>query len=110
MTDVTQLPGTVDLDLDALERPAEEASIQPFTVKIAGRTITMTDPQEIDWQDLVDLESPVEFMRHCVNDDDRAHIRKQSIPGWKIGQLMEAYMEHYRLEDRIAQAQRRRRL
>lgn len=102
MTD--QLPENVVLDLDSVER---EEKFDPFTVRIAGRTITMTDPAEIDWQDLLALETPVDFLRFCMSADDRDFLAEQRIPGWKLGRLMEAYQRHYKLEEQIAAARRR---
>lgn len=95
----------INLDLDAVQKDEDEV-FEPFVVNIAGRTITMTDPADLDWQDLAEIENPVDFLRYCVAEEDRRHIYKQRIPGWKLGKLMEAYNTHYDLERRTAQAER----
>lgn len=105
MSNVTDLPQNVDLDLDAAERPRESVK-EPFTVRLGGKVISMTDPEELDWQDLLEIEDPTDFLRFCVSDEDRAHIRKQKLEGWKLGRLMEAYMSHYGLDEKLADAQR----
>lgn len=100
------LPGdvTIDLDLDSLERPAEEI-IDPFVVNIGGKTITMTDPGDLDWQDLLAIQEPTDFMRYAMSDDDREHLRNQAMPGWKLRILMDRYMKHFKLEEQVRKAQ-----
>ena len=105
MTDSNVIP-MVDLDLDTVERP-EKDQIRPFVFNLAGRQITMTDPAELDWLDLAELENPVELIRHCCSREDRDHIVAQAMPGWKLGKLVEAFMQHYRLEEKMAEARRR---
>lgn len=104
-TTVKDVADVVDLDLDAVEKP-EEAQIPPFTVRIGGRKITMTDPADLDWQDLADITDPTEFIRYCVSQEDRRHILNQDIEGWRFGKLMEGYMLHYHLDEKVEKAQR----
>lgn len=102
----TQLPNSgVVFDLDTAERPREEIVEQPFTVNVKGRAITMLDPGELDWQDLMSIETPAGFLRHSLSDEDRKYLRDQKIPGWKFNLLMDAYMAHYNLEERARKAQ-----
>lgn len=102
-------PEKITFNLDELERPAEE-KVEPFVVVIAGRPITMTDPAELDWQDLLEIENPTDFLRHCVSSDDRRFIADQAIPGWKFGKLIETYMFHYKMDEQIAKARRQQRI
>jgi len=102
---MTNLPMDVDLDLDSVQRPAAEA-VDPFKARVSGRVIVMTDPEEIDWQDLLDMATPVDFLRHCVSSEDREFLRGEKIAGWKFGRLMKAYQEHYKIDEKIAQHQR----
>jgi hypothetical protein len=106
MTNVSRLPGDVNisLDLDAVERPAEDVK-PPFVVQVGGKAVTMTDPAEFDWEDLLDIQNPQDFLRYCLNDEDREHFRNTSFPGWKLNVLMESYMKHYDLDKRMRQAQ-----
>ena len=111
MTDsnVTSLPVDVDFDLDAAQRPVNDVK-PPFKSRIGGRVVEFSDPEELDWKDLLDIEDPVGFLRYSVSEDDRIHIVGQKMPGWKLGQLMEAYQQHYGFEDKIAEAKRKARL
>lgn len=103
---ISHLPGdtNVTFDLDAAERPEEEI-IEPFVTRVDGRAITMVDPGEFDWQDLLDIQSPQDFLRYCLADDDREHLNNVSMPGWKLNLLMDRYMKHYRLNDKVKQAE-----
>lgn len=103
------LPETIDLDLDALEKPNEE-QIPAFRVNINGRVVEFTNPDEIDWLDLVTMESPTEFLKHCVPADDRDFLLSASIPGWKFKALMKAFQRHYKIDDAIERARREQRL
>lgn len=105
---VTDLPENVTLDLDAYERPAEEV-IPPFVVRLGGRTVTMTNPEDIDWQDLLDIENPADFLRYCVDKDDAKFILGLALPGHKFAKLMETYQEHYGIEEKLDAARRRNR-
>lgn len=106
---VSQLPQHIDLDLDTAERPESEVK-PPFAANIAGRRITMEDPADLDWRDLLLLENPAEFLRLSLTKDDRKFLLEQPLPGWKFNKLMEAYYNHYDLDDKIAAAKRQQAL
>ncbi len=98
----------VTFDLDAVKRPKEDVK-EPFTTRIEGRVITMLDPEEIDWQDLASITAPTDFMRFALSREDRTFLFDLHMEGWKLGRLMEAYMNHYGLEDRLEKMQRAQR-
>lgn len=82
-------------DLDALER---EDTGDAFTFSVAGREITLLDPQEMDWQDLATLngEDASQFFGAAIEDDDDADFfLDQAMPAWKLDKLMTAYLKHY---------------
>lgn len=108
MTDsnVRELPANVTLDLDAYERPAKDVK-EPFTVKLGGQVVTFKDPEDLDWQDLLDIENPVDFLRYCVTREERLHILSLEMPGHKFAKLMESYQVHFGLEEKMQQARRR---
>ena len=85
----------VEFNLDSLER---EQTYRPFTVNVNDRVITMNDPAELDWRQLLEIEQPAMFLRHCISQDDRDYLREQKIPGWKFGKMIEAYQRHYGLD------------
>lgn len=104
---VTNLPDkSVTFDLDAQERPENEVK-PPFVAALGGRKITMVDPEELDWRDLITLSEPTDFLRVAISAEDRAFLTKQNIPGWKFTRLLEAYYTHYDLDEKLASARRR---
>lgn len=106
---VRALPGNISFDLDNVQRDPKD--IKPiFTVTVAGREITMTDPQELDWKDLLLLESPMDFLQYTLGSADKAFLLKQDIEGWRFGKLMEAYYAHYDLDEKMRQARRQQQL
>lgn len=92
----TQPAGKINLDLDTLEKEKDEVK-EPFVFVVDGREITMVDAADIDWQDLMQIENPVQFFRFAISKEDREFLVEQKLPGWKIGKLTEAYMKHYGL-------------
>lgn len=41
------------------------------------------------------MESPAEFLKTAISQEDRDYIRRQGVPSWKFGKLIEAYRRHY---------------
>ncbi len=88
----------VSLDLDALEREGEAAG--PFTFQHDGRSYTMLDPQDIDWQDLLaGFRNPALFIRFAMPLSDQKDFFGKRVPAWKMNKLMQAYQEHFGLPD-----------
>jgi hypothetical protein len=108
MTDatVTDLPVNITLDLDAYERPAKDVK-EPFAVKLGGRVVVFEDPEELDWQDLLDIDHPAEFLNYSVSVEDRRHIVDLKMPSHKFAKLMESYQTHFGIEDKVREAKRR---
>lgn len=107
MTDnVSHLPEPgVILDLDLEERDPKDVK-PPFVTKVNGRNITLADPGEIDWKDLAGVEIPADLLHVAMSSEDRQHLWKADLPGWKFNRLMEAYYTHYDLEQKIRDAKR----
>lgn len=99
----TALPKDINVNLDDLER---EESYKPFAIQLGGRRIEMVDPAEIDWQDLLEIENPVYFLRYALSEEkpedeelsDKDFFKAQKIPGWKLGKIIELYTKHYGLD------------
>lgn len=88
-------PTTPALDLDALER---EGAPGPFDFTLEGRRYIMSDPKEVDWQDLLAaMQNPVMFFRLVLPTDDQHEFFKTRLPAWKMNRLMESYQNHYGL-------------
>lgn len=109
MTDdnVTRLPEPgVILDLNTVERPKKSIR-PPFRVTVGDRVVEFADPDSIDWKILAEVQLPVDLVRVSLSREDRDHILSSDLPGWKFNALMEAYNEHFGLEDKIREAKRR---
>lgn len=106
---VRTLPEAIDFDLDAYERPESEI-IPDFKIKIGGKVVTMTNPDEIDWKDLLDITDPVAFLRYSTSPEDRAFILGLELPSHKFGKLMDSYYTHFHIEERMEKARQAERL
>lgn len=94
--DVDKKPA-VALDLDALER---EGAPIPFDFLLEGKRYLLSDPQEIDWQDLVAaLNNPTMFFRLTLPAEDRNDFFASRLPAWKMRILMRKYQDHYGIPD-----------
>lgn len=94
MSEDTSKPD-VTLDLDALER---EDRALPFRFLLNGNSYLLSDPQEIDWQDLLAaMASPQMFFRLVLPADQRESFFTSKVPSWKMRKLMDRYNDHYGL-------------
>lgn len=109
MTDISQLPERFDFDLDAWE--PEEKDLKPdLVVRLGGKLVSFSDPRDKPWTELVGLENPVQFIRVCTSKDDREHILEQGFSSRKLEALMQKFMEHFEVDEAIAEAQKQQRL
>ena len=98
---------TYDPFVAVFERPADWEALRATGKKppadwrdreVESRAVTMTDPTDIDWVDLLDINEPLQFLRYCVTAEDREFIKTCPIEGWRFGKLIEAYQRHYGLD------------
>lgn len=88
--------GDVVLDLDQLERDGGPRPVFKFV--LAGREWFLSDPTEIDWQDVMTMfMDPYDFFRKTLPADDITEFFDTRIPAWKMNILMDRYSEHYGL-------------
>lgn len=88
-------PTTPALDLDKLER---EGAPGTFDFTLEGRRYIMSDPKEVDWQDLLAaMSNPVMFFRLVLPADDQREFFQTRLPAWKMNKLMQSYQDHYGL-------------
>lgn len=94
---MSELPNTKPaLDLDALER--EGGTPKPFDFVHEGKRYMLSDPQSIDWQDLIAaMRSPVLFLRMVMPPEDHVDFFRSKMPSWKMNALMKSYQDHYGL-------------
>ncbi len=88
----------VDLDLDALERDGSRPG--PFSFQIEGKRFQLSDPQDVDWQDLlVAQRNPLMFIRFTLGEQSYKEFLALKIPEWKIEKLMVAFFKHFGMTD-----------
>ena len=88
----------IAINLDTVERPEEEVK-PPFVAVVGGREIVFTDAAELEWDDLAQMDSPEDFVRLTLSEEDQDYLYGAKIPGWKFGTLWEAYQRHYGLKN-----------
>lgn len=87
----------VALDLDALER---EGAPGPFDIMLSGKRYMLSDPQEVDWQDLMAaMSNPHMFFRLVLPAEDHSQFFETRLPSWKMRKLMQRYQDHYGIPD-----------
>ncbi len=88
----------VDLDLDALDR--DGTSPGPFTFSLSGETFTLTDPRDIDWQDLIIAQrNPLMFIKFTMGEEQYKKFLGMRVAEWKMERLMVAFWAHYGVTD-----------
>lgn len=99
MTDnVTQLNLKVHSNLDEMERDRKV----PFAAVVAGVRFEMTDPAEIDFKDLMEIQHPANFLKYALSDEGKKVLAENDVPGWKFNKLIEDYMKYYDLDPNAA--------
>lgn len=88
----------VHFNLDTYEKEGGEK--EPFTAFINGRTIVMTDPTDLSWQELEDLDDPDRFAELVMTKEDGEFFLKEPLKAWQLNGLMDGYMTHYGLGSR----------
>ncbi len=86
--------------VDEFKRP-DSQKFETFTADVKGRTIEFGDPAEIAYQDLLSCDTPMEFWKYTVSGEDRDYIANTRMESWRLGGLLNAYLEHYQASDRL---------
>jgi hypothetical protein len=88
-----------DVDVEIEKRKSDSALKDPFVARIAGRDITLTDANDLDWQIHLEVqENPIRVLRHCMSEEDRRYLQEtKGVPVAVFTALVEAYREHYGL-------------
>lgn len=83
------------LNLDTLER---EGAPVPFDFIHDGKRFLLSDPKELDWQDVISaMSNPHMFFKLVLPAEDRRAFFESRMPTWKMNILMERYQDHYGL-------------
>lgn len=90
-------------ELDGLDR---EQPGQPFTLRVAGRVLTLPAAQTLSWRDLVDgLHSLVGFVAWISPDDTVGEVLG-GLTLWQMQAVIGAYRQHFGLPASPQQDQR----
>lgn len=86
----------IDLNLDTAERPADQVK-PPFAFAWKGRRVVLTDPADVDYQNLLEIENPLQFLRYTATQEDRDFLasKEGSMEGWRLNLMMESYYKHF---------------
>lgn len=87
----------VNLDLDTLEREPDTI-VDPFTVRVDGKTYTLADPLEIDYQEYSQLTMTPggeRRMLELVLGDEVESFLENKLPSWKVWRVFQDWQEHY---------------
>lgn len=87
----------IDLNLDEEKR---DTSYQPFVFAWKGRTISLSDPAELDYRKLLEVDSPVGFLKFTASQEDRDFLASPegTMESWRLGRLVERYYAHFGLD------------
>lgn len=87
----------INLDLNAVTR---EQTYQPFVFDWKGRTISLSDPAELDFRQLLEVETPIGFLKFTMSQEDRDFIASDEgkMETWRMNKLIEAYYRHFGID------------
>jgi hypothetical protein len=87
----------IHLDLNAVER---EETYEPFVFDWKGRVISLSDPAELDFRQLLEVETPIGFLRFTASQADRDFLASDEgrMESWRLNKLIEAYYKHFGID------------
>ena len=90
-------PARVDFNLDDVKR---EKTYQPFVFAWKGQTLSASDPAELDYRKLLEIETPLAFLRYTMSEEDRDFLASPegAMESWRLNRLMEAYYRHFGMD------------
>lgn len=90
----------VNFDLDEVERPKHRAERPPYAFGFQGRVITLTDPEELEWSEVMAATgNPATLLQLAMTRKDLRFLEEHRVPIWRMTKLAEDYMQYYDLED-----------
>lgn len=90
-------PPRIHLDLDSSIR---EKTYEPFVFNWKGKQMELSDPSELDYRKLLEVETPLHFLRYTASQDTRDFLASPegSMEAWRLNILMEAYYRHFGMD------------
>lgn len=92
----------INLNLDELEAPGKE----PYTFALKGRTYTVNDPSELDWQVVESLTTMDAITEHCMSDEDRKAFYATPLATYRVGFLFDDILKHFELGNEYSKRKR----
>ncbi len=89
----------VDLNLDEIEREKSEVKAE-YAFVLEGERFVLTDPADLDWKQLLEIDDPIAFFRYCMPAEQKDSFKSKNVPGWKLGKIIEGFQKHYGLGDK----------
>lgn len=88
-------PPVSSLSLADLEREGDDEK-EPFTVDLPnGSTVTIGDPAELVWSDVVGL-NPIEVFEEAMTEEDYyTLVVDGGLKGWQFGKIFDAWARYY---------------
>jgi len=90
-------PEPIDFNLDDVKR---EQTFKPFVFSWKGRRLSASDPAELDYRKLLEIETPLAFLKYTMSQEDRDFLASEagSMESWRLNKLMEAYYRHFGMD------------
>lgn len=87
----------IHLDLNSVER---DVKYDPFVFDWKGRVISLTDPAELDYRKLLEVDTPVGFLKFTASQEDRDFLASAegTMESWRLNLLVEAYYKHFGID------------
>jgi hypothetical protein len=108
----------VQFDLGTARRPEDQGNVKPYRAHFPAskstvdggdldeRDIVFKDPGTLTWQQLMEVDNPIMFLRYVVSEEDRDYLAQYPMEGWQFGELMKRFYKHYKLDLSAARAGR----
>ena len=90
-------PEPIDFNLDDVTR---EQTFKPFSFAWKGRRLTASDPAELDYRKLLEIDTPLAFLKYTMSQEDRDFLASPegTMESWRLNKLMEAYYRHFGMD------------
>lgn len=87
----------IHLDLNSVER---DVHYNDFVFDWKGRTMSLSDPAELDFRKLLEVDTPIGFLRFTMSQEDRDFLASEEgqMETWRMNKLIEAYYRHFGID------------
>jgi hypothetical protein len=91
------VPDHIDFNLDDATR---DQTFKPFAFTWKGKKMELSDPAELDYRKLLEVETPLHFLRYTASQETRDFLASPegTMEAWRLNKLMEAYYRHFGMD------------